>query len=40
MSYQGRYPGKFVLPHFQVRRDQGSRGTCAAFSAVAILEYL
>ena len=40
MSYQGRYPGKFVLPHFQVRRDQGSRGTCAAFSAVAMLEYL
>lgn len=40
MSYQGRYPAKFVLPHFQVRRDQGSRGTCAAFSAVAMLEYL
>ena len=40
MSFEGRYPEKFSLPHFQVRRDQGSRGTCAAFSAVAMLEYL
>ena len=40
MSVEERYPSKFALPGFKVRRDQGERGTCAAFSAVAMLEYL
>ncbi|MBQ9754647.1 MAG: C1 family peptidase [Lentisphaeria bacterium] len=40
MSSSGGYPESFSLPGFQLSGDQGRRGTCAAFSAVAMLEYL
>lgn len=40
MSTSGGYPLTYTLPDFRLSGDQGTRGTCAAFSAVAMLEYL
>ncbi len=35
-----RYSASFVVPDFRLQnRDQGARGTCVAFSVIALMEY-